>query len=301
MNRTALIVAGTLLWPGYVSAEPEAIALLAPDAVTVAPGYEQAFQAGEDLRFRIRWGKITGGYSSLTVVQESDTYGQPAFHLVSEARSSGFVDTIYKVKDRNETWIRKNALGTLRYEKNISEGRYKVNEIVVLDHAQKKFFRNKKRKGQEDKLSSGDIPPGVFDVFGSLYYVRTLPLEVGKSFSIDVQDGGKVWPLVVNVLKRETVKVKAGAFDCYKVEPVLREPGMFVAKGKKLEVWMTADERRMPVLMRSEVFIGHVSAELVEAKLPPKEQPSLVVSAKQKFSSLLGFTPEPVSPLKLAQ
>jgi hypothetical protein len=84
---------------------------------------------------------------------------------------------------------------------------------------------------------------------------------------IDVYDAKKIWPLVVNIEKRETVKVPAGKFDCFRVEPILRQPGIFVSKGKKLQVWMTADAVHMPVLMRSEVFIGHVSAELVSYHL----------------------------------
>jgi len=79
-----------------------------------------------------------------------------------------------------------------------------------------------------------------------------------------------VYPLVVHVLKREKIKVPAGKFDCLVVEPFLRGPGIFISKGKKLVVWLTADERRIPVRMRSEVFIGHVSAELTDYDLSPQ-------------------------------
>src|SRR5439155_86286 len=95
-----------------------------------------------------------------------------------------------------------------------------------------------------------------------------------------VQSGEKTWPLVVNVKKLEKVKVKAGKFLCYRVEPVLRERGIFISKGKKLEVWMTADARHMPVLMRSEIFIGHVSAELVKMQVPDqKKDPQQLASS----------------------
>ena len=76
-----------------------------------------------------------------------------------------------------------------------------------------------------------------------------------------------MYPLVVNVLKRETIKVPAGKFDCRVVEPFLRGPGIFISKGKKLEVWLTDDADRIPVRMRSEVAIGHVSAELLHYRL----------------------------------
>ena len=82
-------------------------------------------------------------------------------------------------------------------------------------------------------------------------------------YSIDVYSGEKVYPLVVTVRKREKISVPAGTFDTLLVEPLIRGPGVFISKGKKLEVWLTNDSRRMPVRMRSEVMIGHVSAELL--------------------------------------
>jgi hypothetical protein len=235
---------------------------------------ESAFRPGEDLLFQIRWGVVTGGYATLGIPSVDLIEGQPAYHILSEAHSSGMVEAFYKVRDRNEAWMDTSKPRTLRYSKKIQEGKYRVDEVVELDQAANKFhtieIRHDKNDAKEEKR--GDIPPNVLDVLSSLYYIRTQPLEVGKSFTVDVHSGDKTFPLLVNVKKLENVKVKAGKFLCYRVEPVLRERGIFIAKGKKMEVWMTADERHMPVLMRSEIFIGHVSAELVRHKsVPPQE------------------------------
>lgn len=236
--------------------------------------YHPAFSEGEDLLFQIRWGVVTGGYASLSVPSIDLVDGQSAYHILSEAHSTGMVEAFYKVRDKNEAWLDTSSPRSLRYSKKILEGKYSVDQVVNLDQAAGKFHltevRHDKNDAKEEK--QGEIPSNVLDVLSSLYYVRSLPLEVGKSFTMDVHSGDKTWPLVMNVKKLEKVKVKAGKFLCYRVEPVLRERGIFIAKGKKLEVWLTADERHMPVLMRSEIFIGHVSAELVQQKsLPPKE------------------------------
>jgi hypothetical protein len=102
-----------------------------------------------------------------------------------------------------------------------------------------------------------------------MYYVRTLPLEPGQSISIANHTDGKNYPLIVKVLGRERVKVDAGEFDCIVVEPILRGPGVFQQKGR-LTVWLTDDHRRMPVLMKSKVVIGHVAAILKSYKVPKK-------------------------------
>jgi len=239
-------------------------------AMAAKADFQPAFQEGENLTFAIRWGVITGGYATLGV-PSIDLIGQePAYHILSEARSTGVVETFYKVRDRNEAWMDTGSPRSLRYSKRISEGKYKVDQVVDLDHEARTFHmtevRHDKNDAKEEK--KGEIPSNVLDVLSSLYYIRSMPLEVGKSFTIDVHSGDKTWPLLVNVKKLEKIKVKAGKFLCYRVEPVLREPGIFISKGKKMEVWMTADARHMPVLMRSEIFIGHVSAELVKMQMP---------------------------------
>lgn len=225
------------------------------------------FFPGEDLQFSIKWGIVVGGYSTLSIPEIVDVNGRPTYHIISTARSGGVVTAFYKVEDKNDVWLDRDALVTVRYEKRIREGRYRIEETSLLDQIHLRWTTRSfrlDRNSYEEK--SGDLPANALDSFGSLYYVRTLPLEPGQSHTIDVHSGDKVYPLVVNVIKRETVKVPAGRFNCVLVEPILRGPGIFISKGKKLQVWITDDARRMPVRMRSEVFIGHVSAELTDFK-----------------------------------
>ena len=50
-------------------------------------------------------------------------------------------------------------------------------------------------------------------------------------------------------------------FDCWVLQPMLRTAGLFKHTGQ-ITVYITADSRRIPVLMKTKVFIGSVSAEL---------------------------------------
>ena len=253
-------------------------------AASAGAEFHPAFQEGENLTFAIRWGIITGGYATLGVPSIDLVGHEPAYHILSEARSTGIVNAFYKVRDRNEAWMDTASPRSLRYSKKIHEGKYSVDQVVDLDQDARTFhlteIRHDKNDAKEEK--EGGIPSNVLDILSSLYYIRSQPLEVGKSFTIDVHSGEKTWPLLVKVKKLEKIKVKAGKFLCYRVEPVLRERGIFISKGKKLEVWLTADARHMPVLMRSEIFIGHVAAELVKIKMPAAEQFASAPLAKAK-------------------
>jgi len=223
-----------------------------------------ALGVGEDLHFVVKWGLVTAGYSTLSIKGIENVNDRPAYHLFSGAKSAGMTSAFYKVDDRNETWLDQTALLSVRCERQIQEGKYRIDETTLIDQPQRHFhvrsYRLDKNLYEEKE---GNLPPNVLDVLGSLYYVRVLPLEVGNTYIFDVLSGETVYPLEVKVEKRETIKVPAGKFDTFLVQPLLRSPGIFVAKGKKLEVWLTADERHLPVRMRSEVFIGHVSAELL--------------------------------------
>jgi hypothetical protein len=110
-----------------------------------------------------------------------------------------------------------------------------------------------------------EVPRYVQDILSSFYYVRTLPMEIGSYFDIDNLSDKTVYPLRILIHKKEKIKVPAGEFKCIQVEPVIRGEGIFNQKGR-LKIWLTDDERKIPVLMKSEVFIGSVDAKLVKIK-----------------------------------
>jgi hypothetical protein len=78
-----------------------------------------AFQAGEQCDYVVKWGIITAGHSLLSIPSVDTIQDRPAYHLVSEARSSGIVDLLYSTRDRNDAWLDTQSLTTLRYEKHI--------------------------------------------------------------------------------------------------------------------------------------------------------------------------------------
>jgi hypothetical protein len=85
---------------------------------------------------------------------------------------------------------------------------------------------------------------------------------VGQVLEVEAVDDLKAYRLAIKVLAREKVKVKAGEFDCFKIQPILLGEGLFKAKGEVF-IWVTADERRIPVKMKSKIFIGAISAGMV--------------------------------------
>ncbi|MBI5244823.1 MAG: DUF3108 domain-containing protein [Elusimicrobia bacterium] len=226
-----------------------------PPAAPKVPWYP------ESLEFEIKWGIISAGWSNLKVQEVVDFAGQSAYHLVSEAQSNKFCDTFYKVRDINESWIHTGNLNSLGYSKKLREGSFFRDEWVTFDYSKSIFTSHKIDRDGTVTPSSGPIPGSVQDMLSSIYFLRPRELKVGDEVILDVNTKSN-WPLVVKVIRKENVRVPAGKFSTVLVEPAVRKEGIFIQKGRKLEVWLSDDERHIPVLMRVDVFFGHVSAYL---------------------------------------
>jgi hypothetical protein len=216
-----------------------------------------AFGVGERLIFNIKYAGITAGTSSIEVADTTRLNGHLCYRIENRSQSTPTFSVIYKVDDSATAWLDVDDFVSRGFEKHLREGDYKKDQTVWFDQENNLAW-------YPEKGDTLEIPPCVMDIFSAIFYVRMLPLEVGKDVIFDNHENRKNYPLVVKVHRRETIKVDAGYFDCLVVEPLIREPGLFKHKGR-LWVWLTDDEYHMPVLMKSKVpVIGSVNAVLVE-------------------------------------
>jgi len=228
-----------------------------PEGQEVLPPVTQPFRAGESLKFSVSYGFINAGAAYLEVPEVREWNGRPVYQLLARAESNRFFSGIYKVRNRIESFWDSAGHFSLRYAENRREGKHRAQSEIVFDYAK-----------QEARYHDGQtfpIPPEVQDALSSFYYTRTMALPLGGSVYFDYHASRKSVPLEVKVLGREQIETPAGRFDCIVIEPLLKAGGIFKNKGR-LVIWLTDDERRMPVLMKSKVLIGSISATLVEMK-----------------------------------
>ena len=218
------------------------------------------FGEGERLVYNVQYGIINAGQASLEVRNISVYDSVACYNIVSNARTNDVFSVFFKVRDRFVSLMDTTDLVSIRYEKHIHEGGFKTQEAVVFDQKNHRALYNDKEV---------PIAPRTQDVLSSMYYVRTLPLEPGQNIALANHTGGKNYPLLIKVLGRERITVDAGTFDCLIVEPFLRGPAIFQQKGR-VTVWVTDDEYKIPVLVKSKVVIGAVSAVLTSYQLADK-------------------------------
>ncbi|MFN8587811.1 MAG: DUF3108 domain-containing protein [Candidatus Eisenbacteria bacterium] len=223
----------------------------------VLPASPHPFRAGESLRFSVQYGFIKAGSAWLEVPEVTQWNGTPVWRLVARAESNSFFDKMYKVRNRIESFWDHDSLFSWRYFEDRHEGHFKANDTLWFDPSIRQV---RYKNGQ-----TYEVPPHVQDALSAFYYTRFQALPLGGSVVFDYHASRKSAPMEVRVLGRQTVKTPAGKFKCVVIEPLLKAGGIFKNKGR-LVIWLTDDERRMPVLMKSKVLIGSISVVLQEAK-----------------------------------
>ncbi len=221
--------------------------------------------SGEELKYGVYYSFIKAGTAYIKNRGLTTVNGRKAYLLQTTAFSAAVIDAFFKVRDVNYSWLDAENFYSLGYLQSVREGSYKRDEWLIFDYPRRLFYGELQKK-EAPRVISGELSMQVLDMLSSLYFVRAQKLEPGKDIIFDIINRERQYPLVVKVLGKETVKTDAGKFNCIVVEPQFRGEGIFVSKGKSLKVWLTDDEYKMPVKMKTEVFIGSVSAELLEYK-----------------------------------
>jgi hypothetical protein len=219
----------------------------------------RAFGVGERFEFSVGYGVIKAGTAVMEIPKIVKFNGKKCYHIVSTARSNKFFSVFFKVDDKVESFMDIHELYSHRFDKHLREGKFKADISTIFDQESHLAIYN----NSQDTFSVAEY---VQDVLSAFYFIRTQDLKVGKSLFVDNHTDKKNYPLEVKVLKKERVKVPAGTFDCVVVEPILKASGIFKQKGS-LTVWLTDDEIKMPVLMKSKVVIGSISTELTNYRL----------------------------------
>jgi hypothetical protein len=75
----------------------------------------------------------------------------------------------------------------------------------------------------------------------------------------------QVWTLKTKYIGDEIIKIKAGKFKCHKFVPVVQTGRVFKSE-KDLNFWITADENKIPILVKAKIPVGYVKLHLIDYK-----------------------------------
>ena len=101
------------------------------------------------------------------------------------------------------------------------------------------------------------------DVLSAIYFIRTKPLEIGKSFDIYIGDGGRVYTIPIKVVQKKRLNTVLGRVDALRVNAELFGPERLIDNEKgEFSIWVTDDARHIPVGGRVKTDYGTFDIKL---------------------------------------
>ncbi len=223
-------------------------------------GTKIPFGPGEKLRFVLMWAVIPAGEATLEVMPMKTIDGQKAYHFRLTAQSNAFVDLFYKVRDRIDAFASADMSHAIQFFQKQREGDHRKDVEIRFDA---KTFTAEYNDGKKYKKTV--IPEGTFDPLGVFYYSRMADFKTDGLIVCPVSDGKKCVQGRARIIREETIEIVSGTYKTYLIEPDLKHVGGVFEKDKKakIQLWVTADEHRIPVKIASKVAIGSFVGELM--------------------------------------
>ena len=230
-----------------ITAQQDIVAVTANEPVAAVP-----FGPGERVVYGVHWG-IFGrrGEATSEVISVDTLRGRPSYHLSFHLKGKVLG---LGINDTQESWLDVSRLHSHRFKQVLNQPKY--NRLRTLD-----FFPSEMMWRQVEKPDSGALASEIpLDDVSFLYWIRTLELEVGKRYEFRryFKDSGN--PVVVQVLRKDTITVPAGRFPTIVVRPHIKTSGMF--KEGSAEVWFSDDAERLVVQMKTDLPVGKATMKL---------------------------------------
>lgn len=179
-------------------------------------------------------------------------------------KTLGLVGKLYKVDDVYRATFDPGWCA-LTLNLDAQEGRRHRVTQVTYDRGGRKvsYIERDVHKNEVVRRNEMDTPECVHEVTGALQRLRELLPAPGTRLQLPVSDGKKMVSARVESLAREKVKVPLGEFSTIKYEAFLFNDVLYRRKGR-LFVWLTDDDRRLPVQIRIQLpfYIGTVTLRL---------------------------------------
>lgn len=241
MRAARFVIAAVLLGAGTAAAQEEG----GEAALRLRP-----FEIGERLEYEVRFRNIRVGQATMELMDGGLIRGRPALHARIQIRGGV---PFYRVNDLMESWIDEASFVSLRFREDIDEGRHERRRVFEM-FPERGAFR------QDSQPESPSVTDPL-DEASFLYFVRTVPLEVGETYTFHRYFRPDRNPVIVKVLAREEIRVPAGTFRTIVVQPVIKTRGLFSEQGDA-RIWLSDDDRRMMVQMKSRSRIGSLNLYL---------------------------------------
>jgi hypothetical protein len=185
----------------------------------------------------------------------------PAYSLrfTGDVSSKGFFTRLFNLRFREQVEsIVEPASFTIQRSKRTEEQgkRARTSEAVFAGGKVLWTERDPNNPSREPRTVSTTFSGRVQDVLSAIYYLRTQPLAMGKSLDLLISDSGQVYEVPVRVVEKKRLKTILGRVEALRIDVELFGPGRLLDGEGQLSIWVTNDNRRLPVSGRVKTEYG---------------------------------------------
>ncbi len=217
--------------------------------------------SGEHLQYDAKlWGVVPLGGAQLLVAGMDTVRGTEALHIRFVIDGG---NAFYQLHNEWDSWIALPDFTSLRFVQDNNEGgRHTHHDYEIFPDSG--FYR-------QDGDSTLPTSPQPLDDAAFFYFVRTVPLVAGQRYEFNRYFKPDRNPVVLEVVGRDTLDVPAGRFDCLVVRPIIKGGGIF-KEGADGRLWISNDDRRIVVQIKSRFGFGAITMRLTKIT-PPTDEP----------------------------
>jgi hypothetical protein len=212
------------------------------------------FGIGERLEYRVSFGvsfvSAHVGTAVMLLADRDTVRGQPVWRAMLTISGGRWVLAVH---DTTTSWFDTATFTPLRFTQRLHEPKHSADRAFEIFPGRRTF----QARGDPERASVAD----PLDDVSFLYFVRTLPLEIGQCYQLHRYFRPEGNPVVLRVVRRERIVVPAGTFNAIVVQPEITTSGIF-SKDGRAEVWFTDDSARVLLQLKSKMSFGSINLYL---------------------------------------
>ena len=226
--------------------------------VPTAEGQPPAsWPVGEHLFFDLSYGWIKGGEGSMYITE--DRQDSTLLYVQAEAHTTGIFAFFSPVHDRYESFFRRTDGYPVRTVRHVEQGKKVLQETLL--------FLDDNRRVRSSRSGDHLCRQRLFDVLSAFYQARRLLPEAltgeggGRVLHLPLFFDGKYFDVRLKYAGRETIRTLYGKQLCYRFVPDTTDNRTFTDE-QQLQIWVTADERLLPVKVTARLPVGSLKCVL---------------------------------------
>jgi hypothetical protein len=236
------------------------------DAVPVYQPKHYPFEGGEKAIYRASWNGMLSVATAEILTTPSVENGRQVYTVRVDAKTSRALDLVWKMRDTILSTFDAKALVPSRFSFYQRENSRVVNTEARYSDSSKRWMVNRQQVGKKPRAWEFDFQ-NTYDPLSAVYLARSLEIKPGERFYFKVFGGRHQYLLELNVQRKEPVTLNSGkTIEAFRVIPRLQNltKNGYAERMNDAVIWISADERRMPVKLTSKISFGRVYLELVE-------------------------------------